>query len=298
MLRQCARAVSISGDVRPDGHMLMEQGTVQRGMIVVFEQWRHAAGSDVARSTRGSGISAGTDSCAVRGTSHSRGIDVRPQGRYASRPSRLAPAMARRRTTMPGPCRCGCPIPDRSCGSSRSAPDRRDGSVRPASRRFRPRNSSLTASASSFPAGSATAAPRLYVQALDGGAPQPVTEEGFVGALLSPDEQWVAAIGPSGPVLVPLEGGAPMPVRGLQPGETMRRWTSDGQIFVAAATPTDLRIERLNPWTGARTTWRQTSAPAFTGMRISAPFITPDGSAYTYGYGLSSSDLYVVTGVR
>jgi hypothetical protein len=33
-------------------------------------------------------------------------------------------------------------------------------------------------------------------------------------------------------------------------------------------------------------------------MRVSAPFITPDGSAYTYGYSLSSSDLYVVSGVR
>jgi Tol biopolymer transport system component len=141
-------------------------------------------------------------------------------------------------------------------------------------------------------------APRVYVQTLDGGAPKPITEEGFGGALLSPDEKWVAVTGPSGPVLVSLEGGAPTAIRGLQPGDTMRRWTSDGQIFVAAATPTDLRIERLNPWTGARTVWRQTSAPAFTGMRVSAPFITPDGRAYTYGYSLSSSDLYVVSGVR
>jgi hypothetical protein len=28
------------------------------------------------------------------------------------------------------------------------------------------------------------------------------------------------------------------------------------------------------------------------------PFITPDGSAYTYGYSFSSSDLYIVAGVR
>ncbi len=139
---------------------------------------------------------------------------------------------------------------------------------------------------------------RIYVQALDGSAPRPVSEVGFFGALLSPDEEWVAAVGPDGPALVPLDGGSPVPVRGMQPGETMRRWTSDGQIFVASATPTLLRIERLNPRTGERTMWRQTSAPAFTGMRISAPFMTPDGSAYTYGYGLSSADLYVVTGVR
>jgi hypothetical protein len=59
-----------------------------------------------------------------------------------------------------------------------------------------------------------------------------------------------------------------------------------------------MRIDRLNPWTGERTLWRQTSAPAFTGTRISPPFITPGGNAYTYGYTMSSSDLYVVSGVR
>jgi eukaryotic-like serine/threonine-protein kinase len=140
--------------------------------------------------------------------------------------------------------------------------------------------------------------PRLYMQALDGSAPKPITEEGFAMGFLSPDETWVTANGPAGPVLVPLAGGPPTPIRGLQPGELIRRWTNDGQLFVAATTPTSLRIERLNPWTGGRTLWRQTSAPAFTGMRISLPFITPDGSAYTYGYSLSSSDLYIVAGVR
>jgi Tol biopolymer transport system component len=140
--------------------------------------------------------------------------------------------------------------------------------------------------------------PRIYVQALDGSAPKAVTEEGFIGALVSPDERWVAATGPAGPVLVPFEGGPPTPIRGTQPGDSPRRWTNDGQIFVATVTPTSLRIDRLNPWTGERALWRQTSAPAFTGMRISPPFITPGGNAYTYGYTMSSSDLYVVSGVR
>jgi hypothetical protein len=86
-------------------------------------------------------------------------------------------------------------------------------------------------------------------------------------------------------------------VRGLQPGEPQRRWTNDGRVFVAAVTPTDCGSTTQSM--DRRTTpWRQMPAPPITGMRIAAPFITPDGSVYTYGYNLSSSDLYVVSGVR
>jgi eukaryotic-like serine/threonine-protein kinase len=140
--------------------------------------------------------------------------------------------------------------------------------------------------------------PRIYVQALDGSAPRAISEERYAGPLLSADERWIGANGPSGPVLLPAEGGTPTPVRGLQPGETPRRWTGDGRVFVATVGPTNVRIDRLNPWTGERTAFRQMPVPAITGMRISPPFITPDGSVLTYGYSLSSSDLYVVAGVR
>jgi eukaryotic-like serine/threonine-protein kinase len=140
--------------------------------------------------------------------------------------------------------------------------------------------------------------PRIYVQALDGSPPRPISEEGYGAPLLSGDDRWIGANGLSGPVLLPAEGGTPTPVRGLQQGETPRRWTNDARVFVAAVTPTNVRIDRLNPWTGERTAWRQMPVPAITGMRISPPFITPDGSVLTYGYNLSSSDLYVVSGVR
>jgi Tol biopolymer transport system component len=140
--------------------------------------------------------------------------------------------------------------------------------------------------------------PRVYVQALDGSPPRPISEEGYGIPLLSADDRWVGTNGPSGPVLLPSEGGTPTPVRGQQPGEAPRRWTNDGRVFVASVTPTEMRIDKLNPWTGERTPWRQMPAPPITGMRIAAPFITPDGSVFTYGYNLSSSDLYVVSGVR
>ena len=139
---------------------------------------------------------------------------------------------------------------------------------------------------------------RIYTVTLDGSAPKAISEEGVMGNALSPDQHWIAASSPSGWVLVPVEGGPPTPIHGVTPNDNVRQWTKDGQLFVASATPTEFRIDRLNPWTGERRSWQRSTAPAFAGLTIAAPIITPDGSVYTYGYNLSSSDLFVVAGVR
>jgi Tol biopolymer transport system component len=140
--------------------------------------------------------------------------------------------------------------------------------------------------------------PRTYVQALDGSAPRAISEEGVTGALVSPDQKWIAATSPAGPVLVSVEGGAVQPIRGAQPRDLGRGWTSTGDLYVANPSPTVLRIDTLNPWTGKRTLWKELRAPGMVGVRPALPFITPDGRAYVYGYGLGFSDLFVMTGVR
>ena len=282
-------------DVRPDGRLMLEQGTAQRGIIVASnggENQRDLTWLDYSyvRDISRDGQMVLFEEQGIGYRTFVRKVDGSPAVEIGSGygialsddkawalSSRFGDAGLWLEPVGPGQARRLSPPDLVQIGQGQFFPDgkRIVFAARERDRRF-----------------------RVYVQALDGSAPRPLTEEGFSGALLSPDERWVATNGPEGPVLVPLAGGSPTPIRGIQPGETMRRWTNDGQIFVAAATPTDLRIERLNPWTGARTMWRQTSAPAITGIRISAPFITPDGSAYTYGYSLSSSDLYVVTGVR
>jgi eukaryotic-like serine/threonine-protein kinase len=140
--------------------------------------------------------------------------------------------------------------------------------------------------------------PRTYVLALDGGAPRAITEEGMTGALISPDQRFVAVNGPGGPALTPVDGGPLQPIRGVQPGDTPRGWSDDAQIYVANGPPTLLRIDKLNPVTGTRNLWRELRAPAIVGVRPSPPFITPDGRTYAYGYSLGFSDLFVATGVR
>ena len=139
---------------------------------------------------------------------------------------------------------------------------------------------------------------RTYVQTLAGGAPRAITDEGVAGALISPDQHWVAVGSPAGPVLVPSEGGPTQPIRGVTPGDAMRGWTDDGQLYVANGPATLLRIDKLNPFTGKRALWRELRAPAIVGVGPALPFITPDGRTYAYGYNLGFSDLYVMTGVR
>jgi Tol biopolymer transport system component len=139
---------------------------------------------------------------------------------------------------------------------------------------------------------------RTYIQTLDGGAPRAMTDEGVAGVLISPDQHWIAVQSPAGPALAPVEGGALKPIQGTQPGDSPRGWSDDGQLYVANGQMTLLRIDKLNPFTGVRTRWRELRVPAIVGVRPALPFITPDGKTYAYGYGLGFSDLYVMTGVR
>jgi len=138
---------------------------------------------------------------------------------------------------------------------------------------------------------------RIYVMDLASGALRPISEEGVLGGtLISPDQRWLT--GRTSAQLLAADGGASQPIKGLRPGDTVHGWTSDGQLYVASGNPTALQVDRLDPFTGKRTSWRQLSAPAIVGVRPTPPVITPDGKAFAFGYGVGFSNLYVLTGVR
>jgi eukaryotic-like serine/threonine-protein kinase len=145
---------------------------------------------------------------------------------------------------------------------------------------------------------------RIYVQRLDGSAPRAITGELdiLVAPLvaISPDERWVASAMPggAGASLAPVDGGATLPVQGIQPGDQIRDWSADGQLYVASGPPSALRIDKVNPFNGKRTFWRDLRIPPVVGLRTSAPFITPDGRTYAYNYMVGSSNLFTLSGVR
>jgi Tol biopolymer transport system component len=136
--------------------------------------------------------------------------------------------------------------------------------------------------------------PRLYVQALTGGAPKPITPEGVIGPP-SPDGKLVAATDLK---LYPLDGGAPRPIPGAEPGDIVERWGIEpGTLFVRRKLDSgDLEVFRLDA-TGRRALVHHiTRVP---GSVIGRWFtITPDGSAYVTTYSVGQSDLFRVTGLR
>jgi len=145
---------------------------------------------------------------------------------------------------------------------------------------------------------------RIYVQALDGSAPRAITQELDIlfpmSVAISPDERWVAFphTAAAGGSLAPVDGGATLPVKGLAPGEQIRDWSADGQLYIASGPPSALRIDKLNPFTGSRLSWRELLIPPIVGLRTAPPFITPDGRTYAYNYSVSSSNLFTLSGVR
>jgi hypothetical protein len=97
-----------------------------------------------------------------------------------------------------------------------------------------------------------------------------------------------------------MDGGNTVEISGLKPGEFPLGWTSEGQLYVATADAAGagVKVERLDPHTGARSPWRVLATAPIGGVVPDQPIITPDGNTYGFDYRVRLSDLYTVTGVR
>jgi Tol biopolymer transport system component/predicted Ser/Thr protein kinase len=142
---------------------------------------------------------------------------------------------------------------------------------------------------------------RLYIQDLASGRPKPITPEGtgatFRGNVVSPDGRFVTGPGSEqGFFLYPVEGGAPIPIPGLEEGEVPTQWTADRRsLYVYRPTQSPVRVFLLDVASGRRNLWKELSpfdAAGASGILDIA--ITPDGKSYAYDYGQVLSDLYLV----
>ncbi|MFZ0663155.1 MAG: protein kinase [Acidobacteriaceae bacterium] len=144
---------------------------------------------------------------------------------------------------------------------------------------------------------------RTWLQNLNGGGPRAITPENVIGFQVSPDGKWLLAVqlpSDAATLLVPMDGGAPVPIAGLKPGEVPIGWTSDNRLYLGYMPKPGMaavKVQKLDPRTGTRTPWRDFPVPSIGGLRIlnRPPYITPDGSSYAWGYGLDLSDLYTVS---
>jgi len=143
---------------------------------------------------------------------------------------------------------------------------------------------------------------RSWIQNLDGGRPRPVSPEGVVGALLSPDGRFFVARGPDQePALYPVEAGPPRPIKGLEPSDRMLGRSADGKLLFVRPLGRSLtaRVYSVDVASGRRELWKEFAPRDPTGLiDISADAITPDGKTLVFAYHQTLSDLYVVEGLK
>ena len=157
-----------------------------------------------------------------------------------------------------------------------------------------------------FAARDASDVRRTYVQPVDGGEPRPVTPDGFVGLLLSPDGSTLATVDRYGEYyLCPVDGGRnPQPLRGYLDGDTLLQWASDGKsLFIREAGNLVLRTHRLDLSTGIREFWKELVPPDPTvlidiGSDPGQVRMTPDGRSYAYTYWTFEGELYLARGLK
>ena len=148
---------------------------------------------------------------------------------------------------------------------------------------------------------------RTWMQDLSGGSPHPITAEGVSGWIVSPDDKWLlvngrrqAAAGLQQPSVISMAGGEPKIIAGLRPHEFILGWTDGDEVYVGTANTirAAYHIDKLNPFTGARTASRDLYGIPYSGIFPDPPILTPDGATFAFDYRLRLSDLYVVSGVR
>ncbi len=142
---------------------------------------------------------------------------------------------------------------------------------------------------------------RTFVQDLAGGAAKPVTPEGVVARLLSPDGKSLVTQTPEGLALAPLEGGPSRAIPGVSPGDRPLRWTADGRsLFLRSdAREFPARVFRLDVATGRKEVWKELMPGDPAGITVLVPTaISEDGKTVLFTYARSLSDLYLAEGLK
>ena len=190
-------------------------------------------------------------------------------------------------------------------------------STGPGESRFLPRGSiSEYHYASWFPGGQAILltglesgrALRSYVQNISTGELHPVTPEGMIAILVSPDGKslvgWAPDKGPDGKYyLCPLDGSPLTPILALGLGEVPIQWSTDNRsLFIRDGGDLEATIYRMNLSSGRRALVKKI-LPDPVGLiglevRPGGIQITPDGRSYVYTYWIGLQDLFLIEGLK
>jgi hypothetical protein len=143
---------------------------------------------------------------------------------------------------------------------------------------------------------------RDYLIDVSNGNSRPLTPEGFVGRLLSPDGRLVAVVGPDGTRgFWPLDGGGFHAIPGVDRKYGVVGWTPDGTAVYVVANrlgEKTVKLSRVNITTGKMDFWKALGDGLPTGATAGGPLFSADGNAYAYDYDQTLSEAYVVRGLK
>jgi serine/threonine protein kinase/Tol biopolymer transport system component len=145
---------------------------------------------------------------------------------------------------------------------------------------------------------------RLWMRDIEGSAnARPISPPGFyafTSAFLSPDGHWAAAADTGDRLwLIPVEGGEPKRIPGVEDGDFFAGWTGDGKAVHVSRYSDRLRIYRVDPATGDRRLWKEAFLPDAAGAQEPyAVVVARDAEAWAAGYQSLLGELYLVEGLR
>jgi eukaryotic-like serine/threonine-protein kinase len=140
---------------------------------------------------------------------------------------------------------------------------------------------------------------RIYVQAVNSGSPRPISPEGVNGFIPAADGKFVFGFSDS-VALYPIDGqGAPRPVPGIHPDESILSVSPDRRsVLVGVLGGYTVDVMRVDLVSGRRELSKKIGPPDPAGVSMYNVVFTPDGKYYAYAYINLLSGLYLVEGLR
>ena len=110
----------------------------------------------------------------------------------------------------------------------------------------------------------------------------------------------MAARDPDGKITIfSVDGGKPISVPNIQPGEEPVQWTTDGKELLVGRREIPARVFLINLTSGERKLMQSFMPADPTGLFGNAtPNFASDLKSYVYSYQRITSDLYIVDGLK
>jgi Tol biopolymer transport system component len=142
---------------------------------------------------------------------------------------------------------------------------------------------------------------RSYLLATEGGTPRPLTPEGTIGGLPTPDGKFVLAIdGKRARWLYPIAGGEPVKLNFVpNPDERILGFFDNGKSLLVRTASIPVKVTRVDIASGRREPFKEIMPADPAGVQsIPTMRFSADGKSYAYSVGRILSDLFIVDGLK